>query len=86
MRTRAVLDASVIRPYERPLMEDAGFLVVTGNLFHSALVKTSVISPDFRRRFLSTPGSEDCFTARVVVFDGPEDYRRRIERSGAGCR
>jgi dihydroxy-acid dehydratase len=53
-------------------------LVVAGNLFESALVKTSVISDDFRRRFLSTPGSENCFTARVIVFDGPEDYRKRI--------
>ena len=47
--------------------------------FHSALVKTSVISDEFRARFLSQPGSEDCFTARAIVFDGPEDYRRRIE-------
>jgi dihydroxy-acid dehydratase len=68
----------VIRPYEKPLKEHAGFLVVTGNLFHSALVKTSVISEDFRRRFLSKPGHEDCFVARVIVFDGPEDYRKRI--------
>lgn len=71
-------DPGVIRPYDKPLKEKAGFLVVTGNLFDSALVKTSVISEDFRRRFLSTPGSEDCFVARVVVFEGPEDYRRRI--------
>jgi dihydroxy-acid dehydratase len=73
-----VKDAEVIRPYEKPLKEHAGFLVVTGNLFHSALVKTSVISEDFRRRFLSKPGHEDCFVARVIVFDGPEDYRKRI--------
>jgi dihydroxyacid dehydratase/phosphogluconate dehydratase len=53
-------------------------MVVSGNLFESALVKTSVISEDFRRRFLSAPGSEECFTARVIVFDGPEDYRARI--------
>jgi dihydroxy-acid dehydratase len=72
------LDTNVIRKYAQPLKEDAGFLVVTGNLFHSALVKTSVISADFRRRYLSAPGAEDCFTARVIVFDGPEDYRRRI--------
>lgn len=72
------LDTNVIRPYSRPIKENAGFLVVTGNLFHSALVKTSVISEDFRRRYLSAPGSENCFTARVIVFDGPEDYRRRI--------
>jgi dihydroxy-acid dehydratase len=73
-----VLDPNVIRPYNQPLKPHAGFLVVTGNLFHSALVKTSVISEDFRSRFLSKPGSEDCFVARVIVFEGPEDYRRRI--------
>jgi dihydroxy-acid dehydratase len=71
-------DPEIIRPFDKPLRERAGFLVVSGNLIESALVKTSVISDDFRRRFLSTPGSEDCFVARVVVFDGPEDYRRRI--------
>ena len=74
-----IQDARVIRPYDAPLKEKAGFLVVSGNLFESALVKTSVISEDFKRRFLSTPGSEDCFVSRVVVFEGPEDYRRRIE-------
>jgi dihydroxy-acid dehydratase len=53
-------------------------MVVSGNLFDSALLKTSVISADFRNRFLSTPGSEDRFIARAIVFDGPEDYRERI--------
>ncbi len=72
------VDQKVIRTYETPLMEHAGFMVVSGNLFHSALVKTSVISAEFRKRYLSTPGSEDCFTARAIVFDGPEDYRKRI--------
>jgi dihydroxy-acid dehydratase len=72
------LDANIIRPFEKPLMEKAGFLVVSGNLFESALMKTSVIGQDFRRRFLSTPGSEDCFTARAIVFEGPEDYRANI--------
>jgi dihydroxy-acid dehydratase len=71
-------DPNIIRPFDKPLKEKAGFLVVSGNLFESALVKTSVISADFRKRFLSAPGSEDCFTARVIVFDGPEDYRARI--------
>jgi dihydroxy-acid dehydratase len=74
----ASLDHEVIRPYAEPLKESAGFLVVSGNLFDSALVKTSVISEDFRHRYLSTPGSEECFTARAIVFDGPEDYRARI--------
>ena len=72
------LDANIIRPFDKPLMEKAGFLVVSGNLFESALMKTSVISQDFRHRFLSTPGSEDCFTARAIVFEGPEDYRANI--------
>jgi len=72
------LDPEIIRPFDKPLKDKAGFLVVSGNLFSSALVKTSVISDEFRRRFLSTPGSEECFVARVIVFDGPEDYRRRI--------
>jgi dihydroxy-acid dehydratase len=72
------LDPNIIRPYNKPLKEKAGFLVVSGNLFESALVKTSVISDDFRKRFLSAPGQEDCFTARAIVFDGPEDYRANI--------
>src|SRR6201992_2627784 len=73
------LDTNVIRTYDHPLKQNAGIVVVSGNLFSSALVKTSVISDDFRRRYLSDPGNEDCFIARAVVFDGPEDYRNRIE-------
>src|SRR6201994_537880 len=73
------LDTNVIRTYDNPLKQNAGIVVVSGNLISSALVKTSVISDDFRRRYLSDPGNEDCFVARAVVFDGPEDYRRRIE-------
>ncbi len=73
------LDRNIIRTYADPVKKHAGLLVVSGNLFDSALIKTSVISEDFRRRYLSTPGNEDCFTARAIVFDGPEDYRRRIE-------
>jgi dihydroxy-acid dehydratase len=69
----------VILPYDQPLMKEAGFMVVSGNLFDSALVKTCVISEDFRRQYLSTPGSEECFVARAIVFDGPEDYRHRID-------
>jgi dihydroxy-acid dehydratase len=72
-------DREVIRPYEEPLKAEAGFAVLAGNLFDSAVVKTSVISDDFRRRYLSEPGNEDCFTARAIVFEGPEDYRRRID-------
>jgi dihydroxy-acid dehydratase len=60
------------------MRENAGFKVLTGNLFDSALMKTSVISPDFRARFLSEPGKEGTFEARAVVFEGPEDYHDRI--------
>jgi dihydroxy-acid dehydratase len=70
------LDHDVIKTYAEPLKRKAGLLVVSGNLFDSALIKTSVISEDFRRRYLS---DDDCFTVRAIVFDGPEDYRRRIE-------
>ncbi len=73
------LNPEVITPYEKPLMAHAGFLVMSGNLFDSALMKTSVISEDFTRRFLSNPGSENCFEARAIVFEGPEDYRARID-------
>lgn len=73
------LDNKVIKTVAEPLKEKAGFLVLSGNLFDSALIKMSVISPEFRKRFLSKPGEEDCFTSRVIVFDGPEDYRKRID-------
>lgn len=74
-----ILDEKIIRPYSNPVKKEAGFMVLSGNLFTSALIKTSVISPDFRKRFLSDPGAEECFVSRVIVFDGPEDYRSRIE-------
>jgi dihydroxy-acid dehydratase len=78
-RNAGIADPAVIKTYEKPVKEKAGFLVVSGNLFDSALVKTSVISEEFKRRFLSTPGSEGCFVSRAIVFEGPEDYRARIE-------
>lgn len=76
---KAVIDANVIRSYEKPLMQQAGFLVLSGNLFDSALMKTCVISDEFRSQYLSEPGNENCFESRVIVFDGPEDYHSRIE-------
>ncbi len=72
------LDRDVITTYDAPLRDKAGFKVLSGNLFDSALMKTSVISPDFRMRFLSTPGAEGVFEARAIVFEGPEDYHDRI--------
>lgn len=81
---RTSSDRAVIRSWDEPLMQNAGFLVLSGNLFDSALMKTCVISDEFRQRYLSTPGSENCFDANVVVFDGPEDYHARIEDPGLG--
>ncbi|WP_435257316.1 IlvD/Edd family dehydratase [Thioclava sp. FR2] len=77
-------DQNVIRPYHDPLRKNAGFLVLSGNLFDSALMKTSVISSDFRKRFLSEPGKEGVFEARAVVFEGPEDYHDRINDPALG--
>ncbi|KUP91287.1 IlvD/Edd family dehydratase [Tritonibacter horizontis] len=71
-------DREVIRPFAQPLMERAGFRVLKGNLFDFAIMKTCVISEDFRRRFLAEPGKENCFEGRAVVFDGSEDYHTRI--------
>lgn len=71
-------DREVIRAYDKPLKERAGFLVLSGNLFDAALIKTCVIRDEFRERYLSEPGGEKVFTSRVIVFEGPEDYRERI--------
>ncbi len=71
-------DTEMIRSVADPLREKAGFLVLSGNLFDSALMKSSVISDDFRQRFLSTPGAENTFIARAIVFDGPEHYHAML--------
>jgi dihydroxy-acid dehydratase len=75
----ATQDAEVIRPYDRPLRPRAGFKVLSGNLFESAIMKTSVISEEFRQRYLSDPADPNAFEGRAVVFDGPEDYHSRID-------
>ncbi len=77
--TAHILDEAVIRPFERPLADKAGFLVLRGNLFDSAIMKTSVISKEFRDRYLSDPHDPESFEGRAVVFDGPEDYHARID-------
>jgi len=74
-----ILDEAVIRPFEDPLTQKAGFLVLRGNLFDSAIMKTSVISDEFRSRYLSDPNDPDAFEGRAIVFDGPEDYHARID-------
>ena len=72
-------DADVIRSFAKPLRPHAGFKVLWGNLFDSAIMKTSVISEEFRQRYLANPNDPNAFEGRAVVFDGPEDYHRRIE-------
>jgi len=72
-------DNDVIRPYRMPLKQQAGFKVLSGNLFDSAIMKTSVISDEFRQRYLSNPEDPNAFEGRAVVFDGPEDYHQRID-------
>lgn len=75
----AVLNPEVIRPVARPLKPRGGFLSLSGNLFDSAIMKTSVISEAFRARYLSDPDDPEAFEGRAVVFDGPEDYHARID-------
>ncbi|EDQ32534.1 Dihydroxyacid dehydratase/phosphogluconate dehydratase [Hoeflea phototrophica DFL-43] len=78
------LDHDVIKTYDAPMRQKAGFKVLSGNLFDSALMKTSVISADFRKRFLSEPGNEGVFEARAAVFEGPEDYHDRVNDPALG--
>ena len=80
----ATPDREVIHAYDAPLMREAGFIVMSGNLFDSAIMKTSVIGEAFRTRFLSTPGDENAFTGRAVVFEGSEDYHQRIDDPSLG--
>ncbi len=81
---RETNDREMIKPYDAPLMERAGFLVLKGNLFDFAIMKTSVISPEFRARYLSEPGCEGVFEGRAVVFDGSDDYHARINDPALG--
>ena len=83
-RGRPITDPEVIRTIDRPLKDNAGFIVMRGNLFDSAIMKTSVISEDFRQRYLSNPKDPDAFEGPVVVFDGPEDYHQRIDDPALG--
>ncbi|MEH3038389.1 MAG: dihydroxy-acid dehydratase family protein [Sphingomonas adhaesiva] len=83
-RDARIEDEAVIRPIDRPIMEDAGFIVLTGNLFDAAVMKTSVIGPEFRDRYLSDPADPDAFEGPAVVFDGPEDYHHRIDDPALG--
>jgi len=78
-RNAPIEDEAVIRPFDRPLIAEAGFIVLSGNLFDAAIMKTSVISDEFRARYLANPEDPEAFEGSAVVFDGPEDYHRRID-------
>ena len=78
-RGREIGDPDVITPIDKPMREDAGFIILRGNLFDSSVMKTSVISKEFQDRYLSNPKDPDAFEGRAIVFDGPEDYHHRID-------
>ncbi|CAN7277837.1 IlvD/Edd family dehydratase [Devosia sp. LjRoot3] len=78
-RATTIQDDKVIRHFDNPLKVDAGFLVLRGNLFDTAIMKTSVISTEFRERYLNNPEHPGMFEGKAVVFDGPEDYHHRID-------
>jgi dihydroxy-acid dehydratase len=77
-------DREVIRPYNQPLREAAGYVVLSGNIFDSAVMKISVIDEPFRKRFLSNPDRPNVFEGKAIVFEGPEDYHHRIEDPDLG--
>ena len=78
-RNAKVDDYDVIYSIDKPMKEDAGFVVLRGNLFDDAVMKTSVIDAEFRERFLSNPKDPEAFEGRAIVFEGPEDYHHRID-------
>jgi dihydroxy-acid dehydratase len=78
------LDTAVIFSVDAPMKQQAGFINLKGNLFDSAIMKTSVISPEFRKRYLSDPADPEAFEGKAMVFEGPEDYHARIEDPSLG--
>lgn len=78
-RNATIEDDKVIKTFANPVLNTAGFAVLKGNIFNSAIMKISVISEEFRKRYLSNPKDLDAFEAKAIVFDGPEDYHHRID-------
>jgi dihydroxy-acid dehydratase len=79
-----IADQDVIRPFDRPLRSGAGLILLKGNLFEGAVMKLSVVSDEYRARYLSNPDDPNAFEGRAVVFDGPEDYHHRIDDPALG--
>ena len=78
LRGIKIKDEKVITPFKKPMKQKAGFIVLKGNLFDSAIMKTSVISKEFKDKFLSRPGKEGVLEGRAIVFEGSEDYHDRL--------
>ena len=83
-RDTASTNSDVIKSYDKPMLTEAGFAVLTGNLFESAVMKTSVISAEFRRHYLERAGDPGAFEGKAIVFEGPEDYHHRINDKSLG--
>ncbi|RVD43916.1 dihydroxy-acid dehydratase, partial [Mesorhizobium sp. M4A.F.Ca.ET.020.02.1.1] len=83
-RDAANENLEVIHSVDKPLKANAGFINLKGNLFDSAIMKTSGISPEFRQRYLSNPNDPEAFEGNAMVFDGPEDYHARIDDPAQG--
>ncbi len=81
LKNKVNIDTDVIKSFDNPIVKNAGFIVMRGNFFNSAIMKTSVISEEFRERYLSDPDKPNVFFSTAVVFEGPEDYHRRINNS-----
>nr|WP_225776878.1 IlvD/Edd family dehydratase [Pseudomonas sp. Marseille-Q3773] len=79
VRDAATSNREVILPFDAPLKHNAGFIVLSGNFFDSAIMKMSVVGEAFRKTYLAEPGKENSFEARAIVFEGPEDYHARID-------
>ena len=78
LKSNIKVDSDVIKTFKTNLTENAGFLILKGNFFSSAIMKTSVISNEFKKRYLSNPKNPNSFICKAVVFEGPEDYHKRI--------
>jgi dihydroxy-acid dehydratase len=83
-RGKFAWDREVIKPFDAPLKQHAGFLNLKGTLFESAIMKTSVISEEFQERYLNNPKDPNAFEGPVVVFEGPEDYHHRLDDPSLG--
>ncbi|MDA7606048.1 dihydroxy-acid dehydratase family protein [Pelagibacteraceae bacterium] len=81
LKIKINVDLDVVKSFDDPVVDNAGFIVMRSNFFSSAIMKTSVISEEFRERYLSNPDHRNVFEGKAVMFEGPEDYHHRINSS-----